>query len=192
MRIYNRKIKKKKKVSKGELNYYSMPIKQYLYFILVSLLLLYGVLITILWMRKNRNGYIIIDGMKTNEITKKDLLNHDNIHLVNFNAGDNLTIPSNIGEKAYAKIFCPTHDLINVSFTGFFNIVEHGEAGGNVGSYDMALPANNTFSYRSKDLTSQDNVKVELAGFELALYYDNSGVLNLYGIAFTVDNLNVS
>ena len=143
-------------------------------------------------MDEKKQEWVYNNRWYANEITKKDLLNNDNIHLVNFNAGDNLTIPSNIGEKAYAKIFCPTHDQITVRFRGFFNIVEHGEAATYVGNYDMAVPANNTHSFRSEDLTSQDNVNVELRGFELALYYDNSGVLNLYGIAFTVDNLNVS
>ena len=155
-------------------------------------ILIYAVLIGILWQKKENNGLLIIDGMKKNYITKQDVLEYDNIYLINFNTGDTLEIASDIGEKAYAKIFYNGDDLINTSFTGFFNIIRHGNSHIDTGTYDLAGPVNNTNSYRSEDVESKKNISLELSGAELSLYYDNSGTLTVYGLTFGLSNLIVT
>ena len=160
--------------------------------ILIASIIAFSILIALLWGRKNNNGFLIIDGMKTNKITKQDVLNYDNIYLINFHPGDSLQIAGEIGEKAYAKIFCNSDTLINTSFVGFFNIIEHGENPVLSGTtYDYGPHTSNTTSYRSKDST-RDIVNVDLSGFELSLYYDTRGNLTVYGLAYNVENLIVN
>lgn len=155
-------------------------------------ILIYAVLIGILWQKKENNGLLIIDGMKKNYITKQDVLEYDNIYLINFHTGDTLEIASDIGEKAYAKIFYNRDDLITTSFTGFFNIIQHGNSQVVKGAYDLAGPASNTNSYRSEEGESKKNISLELSGAELSLYYDNSGTLTVYGLTFDLANLTVT
>tara|TARA_Y100000593_G_C4281340_1_gene322947 strand:- start:593 stop:1216 length:624 start_codon:yes stop_codon:yes gene_type:complete len=161
----------------------------YLYIVttlIIILLITYGALIGVLWNRKNNNGFLIIDGMKKNYITKEDVLNYDNIYLVNFEEHDVLSIADNIGEKAYAKIFCNSNYKITVSFTGLFNIIQHGDDFTSSATYDAGPPSKNTVSYRSKD-TEPDKVKIDLSNFELSLYYDNNGTLTVYGLAYSLE-----